>query len=277
MAIITISRGTFSGGQQLAECLAEKLGYRCVSGEMLLKAASQYGAPEEELSRVLSRKPGILERLNDVRDRYLTYIKAALFKEAKEDNMVYHGHAGHLLLEGVPHVLSVRIIANIEFRIRALMERHRLNREDVLKFIKRVDNERIKWAKLVYHIDWKDPANYDLVVNLERMTISSACEIVCQTAGLDQFKSTPISQKIVSDMALSNHVLAMLAADRSIVTDGIEIKADRGIVTIEGRVEWVDGVDRIERVVSMVPGVDKVINKIQRAPSWSDSEGLRIK
>lgn len=277
MAIITISRGTFSGGQQLAECVAEKLGYRCISREVLLKAASEYGVPEEELSRALSKKPGILERLTSERDQYLAYIKAALYKEAKDDNLVYHGHAGHLLLEGVPHVLRVRIIANIEFRLKALLEHHRLNREQALEFIKRVDDERVKWTRFLYNIDWRDPAIYDLVINLDRMSLNSACDILYHAAGLDQFNATPISQKIVDDLALSNHVMAVLASDRTIVTDGIKIRADRGVVTIDGIAKWVDDIHKIETAVSMVPGVDKVISNIQGAPSWSESEGLRIK
>jgi cytidylate kinase len=277
MAIITISRGTFSGGQQLAECVAEKLGYRCVSREVLLKAASEYGVPEEELSRALSKKPGILERLTSERDQYLAYIKAALFNEAKNDNLVYHGHAGHLLLERVPHVLRVRIIANIEFRIKALSDHHSLNRNDALEFIERVDEERIEWTRFLYHIDWRDPAIYDLVINFDRMTLHGACEIVCHAARLDPFKSTPISQKLVDDLALSNHVVAILAADRNIVTDGIKIESDRGVVTIEGIAKWVDDIPKIEKTVSMVPGVYKVISNIQRAPSWAEGEGLRIK
>ena len=47
MAIITISRGTFSGGQSLAEYVAGKLGYRCLAREVLIEAARQYGVDEE--------------------------------------------------------------------------------------------------------------------------------------------------------------------------------------------------------------------------------------
>jgi cytidylate kinase len=277
MAIITISRGTFSGGQQLAECVAEKLGYRCVSGEMLLKAASEYGVTEEELSRALSKKPGILERLTSERDQYLAYIRATLFKEAKNDNLVYHGHAGHLLLEGIPHVLRVRIIANIEFRIKALSDHHSLNREDALQFIKRVDEERIEWARFLYHIDCRDPAIYDLVVNLDRMSLDSACELVCRAAGLNPFKSTLISQKLVDDLALSNHIMAILASDRTIVIDGLTIKSDSGVVTIDGVAKWVDDIRKIETTASKIPGVSKVVSNIQGSPSWSEVEGLRIK
>ena len=63
MAIITISRGTNSGGQSLAECVSKRLGYRCVSRELLVQAAKDYGVEEEMLSKALEGKPGILERM----------------------------------------------------------------------------------------------------------------------------------------------------------------------------------------------------------------------
>ncbi|MFC1980417.1 cytidylate kinase family protein, partial [Chloroflexota bacterium] len=61
MAIITISRGTFSGGQSLAEDVAKKLGYRCISREVLVEAARQYDVAEESLRKTLIEKPGFLE------------------------------------------------------------------------------------------------------------------------------------------------------------------------------------------------------------------------
>lgn len=276
MAIITISRGTFTGGRQLADCVAEKLGYRCLSGEMLLAEASEYGAPVEKLSKAMSSTPGILERMTVERDRYLAYIKAALFKEAKEDNLVYHGHAGHLLLEGVPHVLKVRIVASVDYRVKQVMERSNLDSKEASKIIREVDNERIKWTKLFYHVDWRDPAIYDIVINLDQISMHSACETVCLAAGLEHFKSTPISRKIAYDLAFSSHIMATLAADRNIVTDGIEITSNEGVVTISGSTQWVGSIDKVVKEVSRVPGVDKVINRIKMAPSWADVEGLKV-
>lgn len=276
MAIITISRGTFTGGRQLATCVAEKLGYRCLSGEMLLEAASEYGASVEKLSRAISSSPGILERLTDERDRYLAFIKAALFNEAKDDNLVYHGHAGHLLLKGVPHVLKVRIIASVEYRIKQIMERSSLTRKEASKIIREVDSERIKWTKMFYHVDWRDPALYDIVINLDHISLESACQTVCITSGLEHFKSTPMLRKLVEDLALSSRIMAVLAADKTIVTDGVEIRSDGGDVIIAGSAQWVGDIAKIEKAVSLVPGVDKAVNKIKVAPSWSDAEGLKV-
>jgi len=98
MAIITISRGTFSGGQSLAECVAEKLGYRCISREVLVEAAKARGVPLEKLSKSLSDVPGILEGMSLERVHYLAYIKAALVSAVKDEMAVYHGLAGHFLL-----------------------------------------------------------------------------------------------------------------------------------------------------------------------------------
>ncbi len=36
MSIITISRGVFSGGEALAECVAVRLGYRCIDRDTLV-------------------------------------------------------------------------------------------------------------------------------------------------------------------------------------------------------------------------------------------------
>ena len=50
MAIITISRGTYTGGKKVAESLASKLGYPCLSREEIIREASiDFDIPEEEL------------------------------------------------------------------------------------------------------------------------------------------------------------------------------------------------------------------------------------
>ena len=40
MAIITISRGSYFRGKEVAEKLAQKLGYACISREILLEASA---------------------------------------------------------------------------------------------------------------------------------------------------------------------------------------------------------------------------------------------
>jgi len=263
MAIITISRGTYSGGKNLAECVAEKLGYRCISREILVETAKKYKVPEEKLLETLRNKPSLLDRLTMERDYYLAYIQAVLCEEIKKDNVVYHGHAGHLLLKNIPHVLKIKVIADIEFRLKAAMSRNNLKREEALQSIKKMDNERAKWTKFLYGVDWNDPSLYDIVINLEHITLSGACEIVCHAAGLDEYKTTPEIQKIMDDLALSTHVKALILMNESAAGAEIEVKADNGVVTIWGNAKTAESVERIKDIVSRISGVKEVKSKIK--------------
>jgi len=64
VAIITISRGSYSRGKEVAEALAKKLSYECVSRDILLEASEEFNIPELRLVKALHDAPSILERLS---------------------------------------------------------------------------------------------------------------------------------------------------------------------------------------------------------------------
>ncbi len=269
MAIITISRGTFSGGQKLAECIAAKLGYRCISREVLVATAQEFGVSEEKLLEALTKKPWLLERLTRARDRYLAYIRATLLKEVKDEDVVYHGLAGHLLLKDVPHVFRIKVIANMEFRVKNAMERNNLSREEALQYIREVDEGRARWTRFIYDVDWNDPNLYDLVVNLDQIAIESACEVVCHLSNMEGYQRSDLSKKIITDMVLATHLRALIAADKGISDRGVEVVADGGVVTISGTVESIAEADRIRTIVRMEPGVEEIDSRLRvRLPVW---------
>ena len=69
MAIITISRGTFSGGKEIAKCVASGLGYECVSREIIVEAANKYGISADALATALQKAPTFFQRLGRQKDR----------------------------------------------------------------------------------------------------------------------------------------------------------------------------------------------------------------
>jgi len=70
MAINTISRGSYSRGKEVAEELAKRLGYECVSRDILLEASTEFNIPEIRLVKALHDAPSVLERFNhDAKDR----------------------------------------------------------------------------------------------------------------------------------------------------------------------------------------------------------------
>jgi cytidylate kinase len=273
MAIISISRGTFSGGENLAGCVAERLGYHRINGEVLGETARQYGITEEKLSEAIGEAPGVMEHLHSEKKRYLACYRAALIREVKDDNAVYYGHAGHFFLDGAPHLIRVRVIANMEFRIRALTEHSNLTREEAIHLIKTLDEKRLRWTRSLYHVDWHHPSLYDVVINLHQVALPGACDIVCHTASMGRYKVTPESRKAMEDLALSCHLEAAVSNNKSISgAKNVTIKADGGVVTIEGTVESIVDADKVRMLVRKTPGV-KEINSRMRVRLWGVPRG----
>ncbi len=263
MAIITISRGTMSGGKKLATMLAERLGYLCVSREIITKSADEYGVPEARLFEAIQKGPSVLQKLTFDRDRYLAYIQATLCEYASKDNLIYHGYGGHWLLEGVSHVLSIRIVANMPYRVQAAMEQFGLCKRDAVKYIKRVDRERVKWTKFLYARDWRSPALYDIVFNLERVDLEFVCQMVQHAVGQPPFQPTPESTKAMQDLLTASRVRAALANIPNIRLEQIDVKADAGAVALRGRLKLQAASDAILDAASQVPGVYSVDNRLE--------------
>jgi cytidylate kinase len=255
MPVITISRGSFSGGKMLAECLSATLGYRCVDREVIVERAAAHGVSQEELRDALQKPPTFLERLQHKKYLYLVLIQAALTEEVRTGKAVYHGNAGHLLLKGGPHILRVRIIAPMEFRLRMAQDRLKLSRAEASEHIARADQDRRKWTQYLYGVDWGDPTNYDIVVNLEFMDISEACQTVSTLARQRCFDFTPCCQAAMDDLALASRVRAELALDDATSHLEFEVLAKDGSVRVHGAVSSPREVSEIRRIAAVVAGV----------------------
>ena len=257
MPIITISRGSYSKGKEVAEKVAQRLGYECISRDIILEASEEFHVPEIKLIRAIHDAPGILDRLSHEKDKYIAYVQTALTKHFRKDNIVYHGLAGHYFVKNISHVLKVRIIADIEERVKLKMEREGLNRAEAFQLIKKDDEERRKWSQYLYGTDTLDPSLYDLVIHIHKVTVEDAVDIICHTAALKHFQATPESKKAMEDLVLSAEVKAALIG----LNHGIKISAQDGIVFIRSEATLLQQSPLshdIEKILKKIPGVKDV-------------------
>ena len=208
MAIITISRGSYSKGKEVAERVAERLGYQCISREVILEASDVYRIPEIKLVKAIHDAPSILDRFGRGKHAFIAYYQSALARMVRNDKVVYHGLAGHLLLKGVPHVLKVRIIADLADRVESEMHREGLSEQEARSLILKDDQERRRWTQSLYGMDPWDSSLYDLVIHIHKFTVANAVDFICEAAGLEQFKATRESQQKMDDLAMASHVKA---------------------------------------------------------------------
>jgi cytidylate kinase len=255
MSVITISRGSFSGGKALAECLCRRLGYRCIDRDVIVQRAAAFGPSEEELKYALEKPPGFLERFQHKRYRYLALIQAALAEEVRAGKVVYHGLAGHLLLKGGHPILRTRIIAPMEVRIQMLQQRLGHTRARAVDYIEHVDADRRRWTRFLYGVDWGDPALYDVVINLEHIAIEDACGMIASIVSERCFEFTPECQQRMDDLALGSRVRANLAIDPATSDLEVEVVAHSGAVSVRGQVGAIAQIEEVRRVASGTPGV----------------------
>jgi hypothetical protein len=254
MSIVTISRGSFSRGKEVAEKLASALDYECLSREIVLEASEQFNIPELRLIRAIHDAPSILDRFTYGKERFIAFFRAAFLKHLQKDNVVFHGLAGHFFLQKLPHVLKVRIIADLEDRIQEEMKREGISAEQARLILVKDDAERRKWGLALYGLDTWDAALYDMTIHIRTMSVDDAVSIILGALGRPCFKTTPHGRKLLDDLALSAQVEAALVTDFPRAT----ADASGGEVFIQVRASLVDESAISRKVRALAERVDGV-------------------
>jgi cytidylate kinase len=267
MAIITISRGSYSKGKEIAEKVAQQLGYECVGRDILLAASEEFNVPEVKLTRAIHDAPSFFKYVSHSKERYIAILHAEILKHFRKDNVVYHGLAGHFFVKGISHVLKVRIIADIEERVRLEMEREGISRVEALRILKKDDEERVKWSKSLYGIDTRDSSLYDFVIHIQKFSVKNAVDMICQAANLGQFQTKPESQQSIDDLALAAQMKAALVD----VKRDLRVSVKSGMVFVKG--ETPRGKEQIlaqeiEEISKTITGVKETKIDIRGLPSW---------
>jgi hypothetical protein len=184
---------------------------------------------------------------------------------AEHGNLVYHGHAGHELLPGISHVLKVRLVAPLAYRIRVAMERNpRLDRKGATRYINQIDEERTSRMRYLFDVDWRDPYQYDLVLSLNKLTLDTACNLVIQAVQWEQFEPTEASRQALQNLALSSRIRAALDAHPQFSPYDIGVAVEEGIVILAGTLPTDDAIRQVINIAEQASGVKQVLNKLVR-------------
>jgi cytidylate kinase len=269
MCIITIQRGTRSGGEALAKELAEHLGYPILGREVLHDAATQLGVPVQDVGEKMEDQPGRFGWTPLITKLYVAAVRAALAEHARDGNLVYHGLAGGFLLRNLPGVLRVRLIAPIELRVHALMESSGMDEDSAEAFIQDVDDARSRWVKNVYGQDIFDSTLYDMVLNLGSFSIPEACEVVVVAASRPEFEMTPARMEELENFRLACEVRLALLECLGTQNLNLDATVSKGVAVVTGEAPLLNTGEvgfQITEMAASVPGVKEV----RLAIEWFD-------
>ncbi|MCP3892391.1 MAG: cytidylate kinase-like family protein [Desulfobulbaceae bacterium] len=210
MPIITVSRGSYYHGKSIAEKLAIKLGFSCLSRDQIIDGLEEFHLPEIKLVRGLNDAFSVLDRFPHGKKRFKAAIKGAILQHLAPGNVVYHGLVGHHFVQNISHVLKVRIIADTTLRVSEDMDRENTTEEKARFILKKDDEERRKWGMFLYGIDIQNPTNYDLVINIGKLSEDDAVELIASTVERPLFQETKASTESLNDAATTAIISARL-------------------------------------------------------------------
>ena len=269
MAIITISTSLFSGGEQIAQKVAKKLEYPCISRkELILGAAENFNFPEAKLLEAMNEPPKIWQRDRDKRGAHFNLIRAAFLQRCNEQDLVYHGFSGQELIRNVPHVLRILVLADEDYRIKTAMAELEKNEEQAMDRIMESDKKFSKWTRQMYGFEWKNPALYDLVFHIGRIRVETAVDAILGILEKGDFNPTEASRQAFEDEFLATLTWSALTNNEDTCASYLETEACKGHVTITGTARSARILSAITEVAKSVEGVVDVDNKVDVGTIW---------
>lgn len=200
MATVTLTGHLGSMGT-IDERVAEALGYALVDRELLVEAAQSLGWSEEEVRSFDERTRGQGSRLTRLlrgfvehsptamgdseglsllaatygemattgmqpRDRrYIDALRGLMSEIAERGNSVVVGRGGQAILAGRPDVVHVRVVCDPTVRVARIAKRDGMTHEAARARVEDSDSQREAWHQKYFHIDYRSPYLYHLVVN----------------------------------------------------------------------------------------------------------------
>jgi cytidylate kinase/CBS domain-containing protein len=213
---------------------------------------------EQELFRGLYLPANFFERFTHRKARYLLATQATVTELLPDGDGIYHGLAGQFLFADLCNAFKVRIVAPMEYRIETAMRRFGLTKDEARRHIVDTDEYRSRWGRQIFRADINDADLYDLVVNLEHLSIEKAAAMIAEIMRGEDYQPTPQCVQDYKDFALERRVRAELFFNSPYTPDITNVEVRNGEVVLSGGKSFAAAEKGLIEFVSQIRGVEKI-------------------
>ena len=201
--IITIGREYGSGGREIGELVAQRLGIAFYDKKIIALAAEKSGLShvfielneQRERGGVFARMAHSAVYTHGVFSTpYMPLPTESIFLAqsqvirdiAQKESAVIVGRCADYVLAGRPNTVNVFIHAPMQMRVNRIMALHHMSEADALKAIARSDKERGNHYFRYTDQKWGKAQNYDVCVNAALMGVEKTAEMLADLAGIEE-------------------------------------------------------------------------------------------
>lgn len=271
MIVIAVTREIGSLGTEVAAGIAEKLGLRNVHSEIMAgKVARRLGVAEELVRRHVDGSASVLERWQVNRRRLSRCTCEEIIGLAHQGNVLIQGWGAVTLLRDIPQVISVRVCAPMDFRVRVMMERlGNSNAKAVREEIENFDTARARAMRTLFNVEEEDSRLYHLVLNTERLPLDACVRAVYELAEGTRFGDRVSTRSVLADKLLEAKISSALTEKigLSIAPLGVSVSVVGGRITLAGTTTSGGLRAEAERIACAVAGRANIENRIISVPS----------
>ena len=198
--IITIARQYGSGGREIGEKVAKKLGITLYDKQLITDAATK-GNLDENVSKMADDSAansllytlamgsnvlgttmhfGYKMPLNDK----LFILQSEIIKEkAKEESCVIIGRCADYVLRDEENVLRIFVYGDLDHRQARIQERHpELKSSQLIDVINKTDKRRSSYYNFYTGNKWGKYDNYDLAINSSTLGLDGSADLIVACA-----------------------------------------------------------------------------------------------
>lgn len=194
--IITIGREFGSGGKEIGQILADKLGVKFYDKE-LLRVASEESGMCQEIFEHQDEKPTSSFLYSLVMDTYAIggYSPAPFMemplnhkvflaqfetikKIAKSESCVIVGRCADYALADDPDCLNVFIHADMQFKLERVSSELNVSESKAKDIIKKTDRQRESYYNYYTNKKWGDSRSYDLSLNTSKISPEQCVDMI---------------------------------------------------------------------------------------------------
>ena len=268
MSLITVTTSIGCGAMSVSQKVADDLKIELYDDERLQQEAVNMGYSSEDLKGFDEKAPGLFDRLfRRQPELYDELMAAVIYEVAHRDEGIIIGHGATYFLKDFSCALHLRMHTSEQYRIQRLTDQLKINPDTALNMIKNRDQELKAFLDFLFQIDWNDFSLYDLVINVDKLGIDAAAEMIVNLAKMESIQQCSLTAlESMEKLSLLKKVEAAVMKD-NINPQELQIDVpEPGVVRLTGLINPMRTVAGVTEVIKSVAGVEKVICEAERHP-----------